>query len=127
MIARFAARFDLHGVPGFYREAKEWQLNISDWQAGYFIPVRDLAGRIQALQIRRDDGAPRYCWLSSSNKPDGTTSSAPLHFAAPHRLESGSVIITEGALKSEVIAQFSDSAVIALAVWLTSKRTLVRR
>lgn len=119
-----ARQHDLTGVPGFYREAEdefdsylqaEWQLNINDWHAGYFVPVRDLAGRIQAAQIRRECGDPRYVWLSSANKLDGATSGTPLHFAAPHRLESGSVIVTEGVLKAEYVAQHWDCAVIAVA------------
>jgi DNA primase len=110
-----AARFDLRGVPGFYRQAGKWWLNVGDWCAGYFVPCRSLSGRIEALQIRKDEGEPRYIWLSSAKKPEGVSSGAPMHFAAPHRLKSGSVIITEGALKAEVIAQFTTSGVIGLA------------
>ncbi len=113
--ASLAARFDLRGVPGFYRMAGTWRLNLGDWHAGYFVPCRSLSRRIEALQIRRDESEPRYSWLSSVNKPDGITSGTPMHFAAPHRLKSGNVIITEGALKAEVIAQFTTSGVIGLA------------
>jgi len=130
---RLSQQYDLGGVPGFYREGEdefdsylqpEWRLNLTDWHAGYLIPVRDLAGRIQAIQVRRDHVEPRYCWLSSAGKPDGTTSGTPLHFAAPHRLESGSVVITEGPLKAEVVAQYTNSAVIALAGVSSVKPTL---
>lgn len=110
-----ASRFDLSGVPGFFRDADRWRLNVGGWCAGFFVPVRDLAGRIQALQIRRDSGEPRYIWLSSKDKSEGATSGAPIHFAAAHRLREGSAIITEGALKSDVIAQYTESAVIGLA------------
>jgi len=110
-----ASRFDLHGVPGFFQQDDDWRLAVGDWCAGYFVPVRDLAGRIQALQIRRERGESRYTWLSSKEKPEGVTSGSPVHFAASHRLEQGSAIITEGALKSDVIAQFTESAVIGLA------------
>ena len=110
-----ASRFDLREVPGFFQQGNAWRLAVGDWCAGYFVPVRDLAGRIQALQIRRDNGDSRYVWLSSKEKLEGTTSGAPVHFAASHRLEQGSAIITEGALKSDVIAQYTESAVIGLA------------
>ncbi len=119
--ADLAAQHDLRGVPGFFREPGAWRLAISDWHAGYFVPVRDVAGRVQALQIRRNESEPRYCWLSSKDKADGVTSGAPPHFAAPQRLEHGSVIVTEGSLKADVIAQFCDSAVIGLAGVTNSK------
>lgn len=119
-------RFDLTGVPGFYHDAEdafedyvkaEWRLNVGDWHTGIFIPSRDEQGRIQALRIRRDvsgkDG--RYIWLSSKGKFDGVSSGAPMHWAAPHRLDRGEVIITEGELKAAVIAQMTDSAVLSLA------------
>lgn len=124
LAARLATHFNLSGVPGFYGGGEDefeayiqlgWLLNVSDWYAGYFVPFRDLAGRIQALQIRRDSEKERYRWLTSRERPGGVSSGAPMHFAAPHRLKSGSVIITEGALKAEIIAQFTGVAVIGLA------------
>lgn len=113
--AVLTSRFDLSGIPGFFRQGDGWRLAVGNWCAGYFVPVRDLAGRIQALQIRRDRGDSRYVWLSSKEKLEGTTSGAPVHFAASHRLRQGNVIITEGALKADVIAQFTECAVIGLA------------
>ncbi len=112
--ADLVKRLDLTGVPGCYRDGRV-RLNVGEWSAGYFVPVRDLAGRIQGMHIRRDDGSPRYVWFSSNGKTEGATSGTPIHFAAPHRLERGSVIVTEGALKADIIAQFAESAVIGLA------------
>lgn len=119
-----AKRFDLHGVPGFWHEPDDsedayvqgdWRLNVSDARGGFLVPACDLAGRIQGLQIRFDEGAPKYIWLSSKGKPDGTTSGTPIHFAAPHRLSSGRVILTEGPLKAEIIAHYADAPVVAFA------------
>jgi hypothetical protein len=111
-----AQEFDLQNVPGFYRENGQWKLNVSDYHAGFFVPYRNQHGRIQSLQIRRDNGEPRYLWLSSSGKPDGTSSGAPLHFARPHRaVTTGEMILTEGALKADIIANQIDEAVIAAA------------
>ena len=78
-----ASRFDLREVPGFFQQGNAWRLAVGDWCAGYFVPVRDLAGRIQALQIRRDNGDSRYVWLSSKEKLEGTTSGAPGPAPAP--------------------------------------------
>jgi conjugative relaxase-like TrwC/TraI family protein len=109
---------DLNGIPGFYKEEGVWRLNIGAWRdksgiahsfhQGFFIPVRDLQGRIEGFQIRRaevKDDEPRYIWLSSSNKEDGASSGAPVHFRNPERArERGQAIITEGGLKGDTSA-----------------------
>ena len=113
-----ATNHDLRNVPGFYRQSESWRLNVGDWLRGYFVPVRDLAGRIQALTIRLDaptENGAKYLWLSSKGKPDGATSGVPIHFAGRHLFDKGEAIITEGALKGEVIAQFMECGVVGLA------------
>ena len=115
---------DLRGVPGFYREEGKdgepggWRLNVNHWHQGLLIPVRDVTGRIEGFQIRRaevKDDSPRYVWLSSSNKLDGTSSGAPVHFRNVEQMrESGRAIITEGALKGDIIAHYMDRGVITL-------------
>lgn len=109
-----AARHDLANVPGFYRnEDDRWAFPV--WRPGYFIPVRDERGRIQACQIRQDTGI-RYVWLSSRDKTDGASSGTPIHFARPWRVRSTRLaIITEGALKADIIAESLDTCVIAVA------------
>jgi hypothetical protein len=47
---RLSGRFDLSGVPGFYRDGGRWRINL--WSPGIIIPVRDREERIQALSIR---------------------------------------------------------------------------
>ena len=116
VVNELAREFDLQSVPGFYREQGRWRLNISSYHTGFFVPYREQHGRIQALQIRRDKGESRYLWLSSAGKPDGASSGAPLHFARPHRaITTSEVILTEGALKADIIANRIDEAVIAAA------------
>lgn len=45
---------ELSGVPGFYQmEDGQWKFTVN--QRGILIPVRDDKGRIQGMQIRRDD------------------------------------------------------------------------
>jgi hypothetical protein len=118
-VARALARdYDLTGVPGFYRDAGAWRLNFSEWNYGIVIPVRDTLHRICALMIRRDDveGSGKYIWLSSREKPDGASPGAPPHFANVEAARaSGEIIVTEGALKSDVIAELTGQAVCGIA------------
>jgi hypothetical protein len=112
--AELAGRFDLTGVPGFYQESGCWQLAV--WSSGFFVPVRDVQGRIQACQIRFDEGDVRYRWLSSKERKCGASSGTPIHFARPWRVAStGEAIITEGALKADAIAESLDVCVVAVA------------
>lgn len=115
-VARALAKYDLRGVPGFYRDGREWRMVRC--APGFFIPYRDERSRIQGLQYRLDtsgDGA-KYIWLSSNPEKyvDGTGSGAPLHFTKP-RLIHDEVTITEGALKADVAAYFLRVPVIASA------------
>jgi phage/plasmid primase-like uncharacterized protein len=83
------------------------------------VPVRDNRGRIVGLQIRRhniDDGRGKYKWLSSAHKPGGTSSGSPLHYANSYLLhDAREVLITEGALKANIISHFLGCPVIAAA------------
>jgi len=93
-------------------------LNVNYWHQGLMVPVRDVEGRIEGFQIRRaevTDDSPRYVWLSSSSKSDGTSSGAPVHFRNVEAMrESGRAIITEGALKGDIIAHYTDRGVITV-------------
>lgn len=140
LIARRLEAMDLRGVPGFWQPAAEgnqkpyWKLNLNKWHQGLMIPVRDVDGRIEGFQIRRaevktflnpDTGKresePRYVWLSSASapdrpRPDGTSSGAPIHFRNVGDIRAtGEVIITEGALKGDIIARYLNRGVIAVA------------
>jgi hypothetical protein len=113
-ITRELSRYDLRGVPGFYREAGEWRM--ADYGAGFYIPVRDARSRICALQLRRDEAQPKYIWLSSAGKHEGVSSGAPCHYAKPHLLRSArEVTLVEGMLKSDIAAYFLQSPVIGNA------------
>jgi hypothetical protein len=113
--SELARRFDLSGVPGFFRgEDERWRMAF--WHRGIFIPVRDVQGRIVACQSRCDAGETRYLWFSSDGFPAGTSSGAPIHFAKPDYAKCrGFAVITEGALKADIIAQYLQCAVIGLA------------
>lgn len=113
-IARELSDFGLDGVPGFHKYGGEWHMR--DYGAGFFVPVRDERSRIAGLQLRRDEGEPRYIWFSSNGYPCGTSSGAPIHYARPHLLyDATEVLLTEGALKADVASYFTDAPVIAAA------------
>lgn len=110
--------FDVSGVAGFYRDrAERWTLNT--YHKGFYVPCRDVQGRIAGCQIRLDcplaDGT-KYVWLSSNGKPEGVTSGAPVHFVKPDlAVRTRRAIVTEGLLKADIIADVRDCAVIAFA------------
>jgi uncharacterized protein DUF3854 len=120
---------DVTGIPGFYRcpISGAWTFNVRS--LGFLVPYRDVEGRIQGAQIRLDrpfDGKTRYLWFSTNPNfkddrtgnikyPEGTSSATQIHFARPWHAEStGEAIITEGALKADVIAELQDECVIGL-------------
>ncbi|MCA1623850.1 MAG: DUF3854 domain-containing protein [Acidobacteria bacterium] len=110
-------RFDLTGVPGFYKHSNGiWQLNT--YHKGYYVPYRNPKGKIIGLQIRLDKpiGKTKYVWLSTAEKDSGASSGSPLHFVNVNLIhESKEVYITEGALKADVIGELSKVGVVAMA------------
>lgn len=110
-----SSQFDLRGVPGFYMRGRCWHLVRTD--PGFFVQCCNESGRIEGMQIRQlpqlnEDR--KYVWLSSKNRSSGTSSGAPVHFARPDLLaDTEEVIITEGALKADVIAHLLNVPVIA--------------
>lgn len=80
---------------------------------GILIPVRDLRGRIQGLQIRRDNVSRRkYRWVSSAGREDGCAAETWVHCAGRPATE---VILTEGALKADIVHALTGRTVIAVA------------
>jgi hypothetical protein len=114
-IARALSReHDLRGVPGFYRDRGAWRM--VDYGAGFFVPVRGVDGRIQGLQIRRDEGKPKYLWFSSKDRNSGASSGSPVHYSKSELLKSASsVTLTEGSLKADIAAHLTNAPVIAAA------------
>lgn len=108
--SHLASRWELKGVPGFWRKDGRWVLSFAG-KAGFYIPLRNATGQIEALQIRADFGKPKYLLVSSRDLPDGVSSGAPAHFT---HLKGESAVITEGGLKAEVIAEKLQTFVIGL-------------
>jgi hypothetical protein len=112
-VTRALEDFDLRGVPGFYKDNSRRRMKVYD--PGILLPVRDPQLRIRGLQVRLDEGETRYKWLSSGHNPEGASPGAPVHFSRPHRMrETGETIITEGALKGDVISSFLNCGVVAV-------------
>jgi DNA primase len=117
-LVRALEPYGLEGVPGFYHERGHWRMARTF--PGYFIPIRDERGRIQGLQYRVDakpgSDTPKYLWLSSCEREDGSTPGTPIHFANYHLMASAKeVVVTEGGLKADVAAYFSGAPVIGIA------------
>lgn len=101
----------LAGVPGFCRKDGEWTF-VSE-RRGILIPVRDVKGRIQGLQIRRDNVIKRkFRWVSSIDMPDGCKAESWAHLAGqPKHM----VILTEGPMKADIIHALTGKTVVAVA------------
>jgi hypothetical protein len=117
-IARaLSVEHDLNGVPGFYRDKGAWRLNFTEWYQGIIVPVRDTRFRIRGLMVRRDDAIKhKYIWLSSSREPDGASPGSPPHFARVDVARAtGKIVVTEGALKANVISELTGEAVVGIS------------
>lgn len=110
-------KFDLRGVPGFFEDYGTWRM--VKHHSGFFVPIRNSHNQIYGLQIRLDqpiNGKQKYVWLSSANYYKGTSSSTPIHFSKPELINSAKeTLITEGALKGDVVSYFTDQPVISAA------------
>jgi hypothetical protein len=108
------------GVPGFWQDETG---NIQLWSPRDFnmplllIPYRDDHGRIQACQLRRHPndlriGEKKYRWLACPFPFRGASSGTPIHFTfRPADLPPGrTIIITEGALKADVLVSLRPKA-----------------
>lgn len=89
----------LSRVPGFYFDGQE---TLIAGAPGLLIPIRNAAGQIVGMQIRKDEGEPRYSFLSSRGYPGGTGSGSPVHVR--NNNDAGPTIITEGPLKADYLA-----------------------
>ncbi len=110
-------KFNLKGVPGFFQDCGAWRMvNVRE---GFFVPYRNTHGQIHGLQIRLDqpiEGKSKYLWLSSGHYYLGTSSSSPVHFVRPELInKSSEVLITEGALKGNIISYYTSMPTVAAA------------
>ena len=101
----------LPGVPGFYHNTNgEWSFIRES--RGIMIPVRSPEGKIQGIQVRRDNLTKRkFRWISSVGKPDGTPAEGWTHLAGTPQ---EAILLTEGPLKADVIHHLTGYTVLAV-------------
>ncbi|HUF11432.1 MAG TPA: DUF3854 domain-containing protein [Rhodothermales bacterium] len=115
VVAALASEGDLTGVPGFYFERGSWRFMAKP--GDLLIPVRDEQGRIQAISRRVPDykakrGDGKYPWCSHPQSRSGT----PVHVANPYAVKfRPQIIISEGALKSDIISDYLGLTVVGIA------------
>jgi len=105
--------YDLKGIPGFYKEKGIWKfLRYGD---GFLIPSITTDGKICSLQLRKDNSSngPRYMTVSTDGYEEGTKGVAFPSFN-PGNGDFSKVIITEGALKGNIIACLSGYPVVSV-------------
>lgn len=106
-----AEGYYLSGVPGFYRTDDDIWTFVKD-KRGILIPVRDVNGRIQGLQIRRDNCEKRkFRWVSSVDMKDGCKAEGWTHLSGK---PMDNIIITEGPMKADVIHALTGRSVLAV-------------
>ena len=104
----------LEGIPGFYTNDGAWELR--KFKSGILIPQKNGKGQIQGFQIRFDEAredSPRYISLSSRDMDNGSPAHAYCHLR-PGKKGARTVILTEGALKADVISYYTGYSVLAL-------------
>ena len=101
----------LAGVPGFFRtEDGNWAL--TGLPRGILIPVRNVCGQIQGLQLRKDNSVKRkFRWVSSMGEKDGCGAECWTHLAGP---ATETLILTEGPMKADVIHALTGFSVLAV-------------
>src|SRR5216683_2931394 len=110
LLARFPQDL-LLSVPGLQVHSSQSGQHLSfGGPAGLVVPVRDLAGRVVALKVRRDaqDDGPKYLYISST-ACGGPGPGAPVHIPlqSGQRIPRDAVRVTEGELKADVATQLS--------------------
>lgn len=105
----------LKGIPGFYKgDDGRWQM--VKLPSGILIPVKSWSGKIKGCQIRFDKSTgdmPRYIWLSSNDKEQGTKATCFAHAVGNWKGEE-TVVITEGPLKADIFYLLTGTPVIAV-------------
>lgn len=102
----------LKGIPGFYKN-KSGNWTFVTYQ-GFFIPVRDVRGRIQGLQVRLDNinKGNKYRWFSSRHYKEGTRAKSWAGVSKGDK--KNFLVITEGPLKADVASYLSGATFIGV-------------
>ena len=106
----------LKGVPGFFID-KNNRWTIKYQQRGILIPVRDLQGNIQGLQIRLDKAehsSGKFRWISSVGKESGCGALTWAHFAGSWKSGDTEIYLTEGPVKADIFYLITRKPIIAI-------------
>ncbi len=95
-------------VPGFTTD--DGEIKPIQMPNGILIPIRDVQGRIVALQIRSDKGDPKYLWFSGGDTSCGSPTHVPLGIKT-----ATEVRVTEGPLKADVAFALDGESTIGVA------------
>jgi len=102
------------GIPGFYTDS-DGQWTYVSMRRGILIPVRDIQGRIQGLQVRLDNEERRkYRWVSSADIESGNNGCGAegwIHMCGSIRER---IIIVEGPLKADIVHHLTGQTVVAV-------------
>jgi hypothetical protein len=106
VVSTLTETHDLRGIPGFFTDDHDnWHMFVKP-QGGIFIPICDMNGYIQGLQIRLDHTRHRkYRWFSSNHFKDGTGAAPWVHVVGD--ITSPAACVTEGALKADTASVLS--------------------
>lgn len=121
------------GVPGFYKTKSKGYWTLCGRSGGILVPYKSFDNKIEGFQLRKDnedlivyeDGSKenKYSWISSGNLNEGCRASTKVHYACDFRwngesfepiLKSGSILLTEGAMKADLAHAISGYPVIAI-------------
>lgn len=108
VLEELSSKYDLNGVPGFYKDKHgDTQMYIQKC-GGMFIPVCNKDGYIQGLQMRLDvkpgSSEKKFRWFSSKYF-GGVGAKSWVHIVGD--TTSDEAIITEGAMKSDIASVLS--------------------
>ena len=101
----------VEGVPGFYKD-KTGAWTFTPSRRGILVPVRDIQGRIQGMQVRLDNEEKRkYRWVSSAGLDGGCGAESWIHLAGPLRER---IILIEGPMKADIVHHLTGQTVLAV-------------
>lgn len=103
----------LEGVSGFYIDnGEKWRMNA--YHSGIMMPSRDANGRIQGIQVRKDNVNTNKCyWLTGSEKKAGTPLQTRVHFTKNPK-GSETALLTEGTMKADIAAYLSGEFFVSI-------------
>lgn len=107
-----ARKYNLEGIPGFFQEEDfKWCFSKMN---GFFIPVFDQNGMIQALSIHLDQPFKNTSelWFSSTNKINGTTAKSSIMKNNINE-STTSIYLTDNFLMGNLLKEAKNASVIS--------------